>query len=199
MLSNDRKLEIRSQAKKVNDVSEKYQLVHACFAVEKILNEHINRVFQKKLNELRDKLVNEDLNSDEVEKILQKKGQLEIESRRSRVNISICYIDALKGLNATTTRIGTYKNSFIISLPKELENVHKSDGSFDYAKMKELRRLMAHELGHILLHTDYINEDGVIDEDGNKEEESNWFAEVVLELRRERNRNFYSDKNYEKM
>ena len=58
---------------------------------------------------------------------------------------------------------------------------------------------MAHELGHILLHTDYINEDGVVDEDGNKEEESNYFADTVLELRRERNRNFYSDKNYEKM
>ena len=58
---------------------------------------------------------------------------------------------------------------------------------------------MAHELGHILLHTDYINEDGIIDEDGNKEEESNYFADIVLELRRQRNRDFYSDKNYEKM
>ena len=58
---------------------------------------------------------------------------------------------------------------------------------------------MAHELGHILLHTDYIDEEGIIDEDGNREEESNYFAEVVMELRRERNRSFYSNQNYEKM
>ena len=84
-------------------------------------------------------------------------------------------------------------------MPKELEQIRNSNGDFHYAKMKDLRMLMAHELGHILLHTDCINEDGLIDEDGNKEEESNYFAETVIALRRQRNRNFYSNQNYEKM
>ncbi|MBR4083258.1 MAG: ImmA/IrrE family metallo-endopeptidase [Lachnospiraceae bacterium] len=199
MLSPERKEEILEQAKRVNSVAEGYQLIHACFAVQKIINEHINRSFQDKFSDLRERLLKEDLDSDEVEKILQKKKELELENRRTRINISIRYIDTLTGFNATTTRVGTYKNSFIISLPKELEHIRKCDGEFDYIKMKNLRTLMAHELGHILLHTDYIDEEGIIDEDGNREEESNYFAEVVMELRRERNRSFYSNQNYEKM
>lgn len=199
MLSEDRKKEIYDQAKKVNEVAEEFQLIHACFAVQKIINEHINRSFQDKFNDLREQLLKEDLDADGVEKILQKKRELELENRRTRINISIRYIDSLIGFNATTTRVGTYKNSFIISLPKELEHIRKCDGDFDYPKMKSLRKLMAHELGHILLHTDYIDEDGIVDEDGNREEESNYFADVVLDLRRQRNKSFYSNNNYEKM
>lgn len=199
MLSTERKQEIYNQAKKVNDVSEHYQLIHACFAVQNIINEHINGSFQKKFDELREQLLQEELDSDGVTRVLQKKRELETENRRQRINISIRYIDSLTGFNATTTRVGTYKNTFIISLPKELEKIREIEGAFDYEKMKSLRKLMAHELGHILLHTDYINEDGIIDEDGNKEEESNYFADAILDLRRQRNRNFYSDKNFEKI
>lgn len=199
MLSEERKQEIYAQAEKVNAVSEEYQLIHACFAIQKMINEHINSIFQQKFDELRNQLLKENLDSDGVVQILQKKKELEVENRRKRINISIRYIDSLVGYNATTTRVGTYKNSFIISLPKELEHVRKNEGDFDYDKMKNLRKLMAHELGHILLHTDYINEEGIVDEDGNKEEESNYFADVVINLRRERNRKFYSNSNYEKM
>lgn len=199
MLSESRKQEIYKQAKKVSDISEEYQLMHACFAVQKIINEQINRSYEKKFDELREQLIREELDSDGVGRVLQKKKELEMENRRMRINISIRYISSLMGLNATTTRVGTYKNTFIISLPEELERIRNDVGEFDYDKMKNLRKLMAHELGHILLHTEYINEDGVMDADGNKEEESNYFADVILDLRRERNRNFYSDKNFEKM
>lgn len=199
MLSDERKREIYNQAKKINEVSEKYQLIHACFAIQKIINDYINASFQSKFDELREQLLNENLDSDGMAQILQKKRELELENIKKRINISIRYIDSLVGCNATATRVGTYKNSFIISLPKELEHIRNEDGSFDYSKMKRLRKLMAHELGHIVLHTDCINEDGIIDEDGNKEEESNYFADVVIELRQERNKKFYSDKNYEKM
>lgn len=199
MLSDERKREIYNQAKKINEVSEKYQLIHACFAIQKIINDYINASFQSKFDELREQLLNENLDSDGMAQILQKKKELELENIKKRINISIRYIDSLVGCNATATRVGTYKNSFIISLPKELEHIRNEDGSFDYSKMKRLRKLMAHELGHIVLHTDCINEDGIIDEDGNKEEESNYFADVVIELRQERNKKFYSDKNYEKM
>lgn len=199
MLSESRKQEIYKQAKKVNDISEEYQLMHACFAVQKIINEQINKSYEKKFDELREQLIKEELDSDGVERVLQKKKELEMENRRMRINISIRYIGSLVGLNATTTRVGTYKNTFIISLPEELERIRNNVGEFDYNRMKNLRKLMAHELGHILLHTEYINEEGVIDADGNKEEESNYFADVILDLRRQRNRNFYSDKNFEKM
>jgi hypothetical protein len=199
MLSDERKEEILAQARKVNEVSEKYQLIHACFAVQLMINEYINSSYQDKFDKLRKQLVDEDLDSDGVAQILKKKKELEIENIRKRINISIRYIDSLSGFNATTTRVGTYKNSFIISLPMELQNVRNSDGSFDYGKMRQLRQLMAHEIGHILLHTDYINEYGIIDEDGNKEEESNFFADAVLDFRRKRNRDFYSNNNFERM
>lgn len=199
MLSEERKKEIYEQAVNVNTVSEEYQLIHACFATQRIINEHINSVYENKFKEIRQQLMSEDIDSDTVDSLLIKKRELEKENRKKRINISIRYIDSLTGFNATTTRVGTYKNTFIISLPKELEQIRDDEGEFDYSKMKSLRRLMAHELGHILLHTEYINEDGIDDEDGNKEEESNYFAEVILNLRQQRNKKFYSDKNYEEM
>ena len=199
MLSDERKQEIYLQAKKVNSVSEQYQLIHACFAIQKIINEHINNSFKAKFDDLRKELLREDLDGDTLAQILQKKNELEMESRRRRINISVRYCDSLHGANATTTRVGTYKNSFTISLPQELSNVRNEDGSFNYERMRDLRKLMAHELGHILLHTDCINEDGVIDEDGNKEEESDFFADKILQLRRDRNKDFYNDDNFDKI
>jgi len=199
MLSEERKKEIYEQAEQVNLMSEGYQLIHACFAIQKIINEHINSTYEKIFTGFREKLLNEDTDNDTIETLLQKKRELEKENRKKRINISIRYLSSLVGANATTTRVGTYKNTFIISLPEELQHVRCKNGEFDYDKMKTLRMLMAHELGHILLHTDYINEDGIVDEDGNKEEESNYFAQILLDLRRERNKQFYSHNNYEKM
>ena len=89
MLSEERKREIYNQAKRVNDVSEEYQLIHACFAVQKIINEHINSLFQNKFDELRSRLLKEDLDSDGVAQVLQKKKELELENRRKRINIRI--------------------------------------------------------------------------------------------------------------
>ena len=45
MLSEERKQEIFDQAKKVNDISEENQLIHACFAVQKIINEQKAGIF----------------------------------------------------------------------------------------------------------------------------------------------------------
>lgn len=197
MLSNERKQEIYNQAVHVNSIAEGYQLIHACFAIQQIINDHINKAYQTKFNELKNQLKEEDDDGDSLERLLQKKRELEKESRKSRINISIRYISALTGCNASTTRVGTYKNTFIISLPAELEHIRNDNGEFDYQKMKTLRKLMAHELGHILLHTDYINEEGIVDEDGNKEEESNYFADTVIELRQARNKKFYSNHSFE--
>lgn len=117
MLSEERKKEIYKKAQLVNEISEKYQLIHATFAVQKIANEIINQTYAQEFKNLRQELSEVNLSKEKQRQMYEKKKMLEVESRRNRINISIQYIEPLKGMNATTTKIGTYKNSFIISLP----------------------------------------------------------------------------------
>ncbi len=196
MLSEERKKEIYKKAQLVNEISEKYQLIHATFAVQKIANEIINQTYAQEFKNLRQELSEVNLSKEKQRQMYEKKKMLEVESRRNRINISIQYIEPLKGMNATTTKIGTYKNSFIISLPQELEDIRNQDGMFNYEKMKKLRWLMAHELGHILLHSDCIDENGFFEKNGNEEDESDFFAKSVIKLRQERNGEFYSNDNF---
>lgn len=197
MLSQEQKNDIFNKVMQINQVSEGYQLIHACFAAQKIINDQINESYKKKFAELREQLLNAGNDDDTLTTLLNKKKELEIESRKSRINISVQYTSSLTGKNATTTRVGTYKNTFTISLSDELRNIRNEDGTFDYEKMKALREVMAHELGHIVLHADCINEEGLQDIDANKEEESDFFSETVLELRKKRNKLFYSSKAFE--
>ncbi len=199
MLSDERKEEIYSKAQDVNEISEKYQLIHATFAVQKMVNEKINQTYAQEFKKLRKVLLEDNLTDEKQRQILEKKKALEIESRKKRMNISIQYIDSLKGMNATTTKIGIYKNSFIISLPQELGSIRNQDGNFDYEKMRKLRWLMAHELGHILLHSDCIDENGFLKKNGNEEDECDFFAESIIKLRQERNKKFYSNSNFSKI
>lgn len=198
MLSDKRVAEIHECAEKVNRMAEGYQLIHACFAVQKIINERINNLYAKKFDEIRSELSDDSIDMDKATQLLEEKRRLEMENRKKRISISVRYISSLKGMNARTTCVGTYKNSFVISLPEELSCIRDESGEFDYDKMRGLRWLMAHELGHIILHTENINEDGFDECDTDKEEESNCFAKKILELRRERNKKLFDDKNFDK-
>ena len=196
MLSEERKQDIQKQAIEVNKVAEDYQLIHACFAVQKILNERIQNHLKTKVDKLSEKFSDENLSNEQLLLLHKEKTELELECARQHIIISVRYLDTFYGENARVTIIGLYKNVFMISLPAELKGIRDGEGTFDYEKMKRLRKLMAHELGHILLHTDsIINDIDVDDED--KEDESKYFAEIILELRKQRNRKFYGDKCYE--
>jgi Zn-dependent peptidase ImmA (M78 family) len=89
-------------------------------------------------------------------------------------------------------RVVKAENKLIISLPKTLiENSRNKDGSYNENGVKKIREIMAHELGHIALHTDELLKINTLrgskDLDKNLEKEALWFSEKLLRLRHERN------------
>lgn len=189
-----RQQEIKEIATNVNLESEKYQLIHACSAIENLMNEKYKKNYEEAIDKLKGRIKECSVGSDTFNELIKKVSDIKDESRKNRVTISINYLSSLTGKNARTTKIGTY---FMISLPKEMEQIRKEDGTIDFEKMKELRNLMAHELGHILLHSDFINEKGIKPMNHSIEEEAELFADTVIELRRERNKQIYDSRSYE--
>ena len=197
MLTEERKLEIQKQAVLVNSESEKYQLVHACSAIEKILKNQLHAIYQQEFSRLR-KAIREESDVDKREQYMQEAKELMAESNK-RVRIAIEYLEELNEDSARTTR--TKNNLFTIVLPKCMQEVRGIDGHIDVEKMKSIRRLMAHELGHILLHAGSImpgDQNGTETMREDMEEEADWFADELIKLRQERNREIYNNDNYTK-
>lgn len=177
----------------VNNTSEKYQLIHATFAVEKLFQEKKRQESNERIIELRKQLMEE--NDPDRQKAIHREAKELQKGEDKRIRILVNYISQLLETSARITQ--TPNNTFIISLPKSLENIRNENGIIDFEKMKKLRKLMAHELGHIVLHTGIFELESApecvsIDE----EEEANVFSERLIELRRERNTEIYRDDHY---
>lgn len=79
-----------------------------------------------------------------------------------------------------------------------MENPRKEDGKINFDLLQRLRKLMAHELGHIVLHSWILSpcNEGIND---GSEEEVECFANNLIGLRRDRNAEIYEDQYYEKI
>jgi hypothetical protein len=114
-----------------------------------------------------------------------------------KCHIFVDYID----MDKDAGRVVKIANQLIISLPKELLSDSKyEDGSYKESGVKKLREIMAHELGHIALHTEELlkidNLKGSKNLDAQSELEAEWFASELLELRHKRNEDLYKSGNY---
>lgn len=184
--------QIKQLAECVNEISEKYQLIHATFAIEKLLQDKLKEDIRKEMSELRERILNED----------DKEAQLDLfneatdlkTGKRSRVRIIVDYLPQIEDDSARLTR--TPGNTFIIYLPKSMESIRSIDGNINFEKLGRLRKLMAHELGHIVLHSGILCEKEDI-EDSCHEEEADTFANILIELRRKRNAEIYMDRHFE--
>lgn len=197
MLTTERRDEILKQAELVNNCSEKYQLIHACYAIEKILQEQLHIAYQQEFNRLR-KSIQEDKDTDKVNQYMQEAYELMKESNK-KVRITIEYLEQIRENSARTTRTGN--NVFCIALPLCMQNVRNPDGHIDVQKMKAIRHLMAHELGHVILHSDAIipgNQNGTELMERNMEMEADCFADELIRLRQKRNEEIYKNENYKK-
>lgn len=183
-----RKQEIIDIVKQINVASEKYQLIHAIFAIEKMFQKKMQLNWQNEYRDIREKIKNTD-NSDELEVLFDKARELNKDSMH-KVTIVVEYIS---NLEVGSARISTTENhNFQITLPKDMEDIRNIDGSINQESLINLRKLMAHELGHIVLHSGML--DGNITSDPNKgsEEEADYFAEQLLKLRRIHNEEIHS-------
>lgn len=78
------------------------------------------------------------------------------------------------------------------------ENTVDKDAGYNQDIFAKTRRLVSHELGHLVLHTDDLlkieGTQGSLDiKDDEKEEEANLFGEKLIELRSDRNKKMYQN------
>ena len=181
-LSDERVNEIENKAEKVVSESDKYQLLHAIFAIEELYRNSLNENCKKKYDEMKER--NKDASDEESEELIFEYNKAKKEKQKG-IRISLSFIDEME-YNCSRT-IKTLNNVFMISLPKSMENVRTPDGNIDAERLKNLRKLLAHELGHIVLHSKAL---GVVPAkmDEFMEKEADLFAETLLELRKKQNK-----------
>lgn len=179
--------EIHTRAGKVNDISLDYHLTHAVFACDKLLEDSFKEAGKKEIDRFNNALKKacREKNDDIVAKLIKEKKSLKL----VKYHIFVDYID-MDDPNAG--RVIKAENKLIISLPRKLLDQTKGEnGAFIPDGIENLRKVMAHELGHIALHTDKLlfidNMIGSNQLDGEQEQEANWFATELLRLRHERN------------
>lgn len=186
--------EIKEMVQKINRASEKYQLIHATSAIENIFQEKIQNDLKEKFKEIKFKF-DSATDTDEENICLQEAKELRKESHH-RVRIIVEYLSQIKPGNARIVR--TENNNFQITLPKEMEDIRKADGTIDFDILKALRKLMAHEVGHVVLHSGILEEFqkpnlNQWDPDSGSEEEAEFFANQLIELRKIHNEELHKN------
>lgn len=186
---------IQELAAQVNRTSEMYQLIHAMFAIEKMYRDNNSSQYKAKVGQILDCLSNPDLDAEERENLVREAKNLK-ESYNKKVNILVDYIPQMQKNSARIT--WTQNNTFMIVLPKSMESTRDADGKINFEVLAALRKLMAHELGHIVLHSGLFNSPCDV-QSGHKqieisaasEEEAELFASSLISLRRNRNAEIY--------
>lgn len=194
-----RKKEIREKAEKITHESEKFQLIHATYAARSMIKGMVMEYYKKRFEELSKRIVERIKNGLDIENETAEKKELLAKTKQSSFHIDVEYIDTHTEEMARVIKV---ENAFVINLPKSLAlRVFKDDGTYNYEVIQKIRRLMAHELGHLILHTDELlriestQGSKMLSTDEN-EEEARYFADELINLRRERNDRFYKDKAY---
>lgn len=191
MLIGERE-QIYEKAKWVNRISDEYQLIHATFALEKILNDEIKAAYEKEITKLREEIANE-TEPEKLALIFQRAKELKEVQRQKKIKICLIYLKEIEEDSARTTKT---KNTYMILLPEKLKEIRNADGSMNFEKLRRLRHLIAHELGHIFLHSDSIlceDSAGTGRLEGKAEEEADCFAAQLIELQRRRNQELFTD------
>lgn len=177
-MTDDRKKEIRELAASIDRFSEKYQLIHPTVAIEKLFKDKMQEEYAVQFEGLRQQILVEK-DKEKCEALYKQVAELKEESNK-RIRIFIEYSDKVLENSARTTR--TPNNVFMIILPKSMATIRNKDEKIDFERLDALRLLMAHELGHIALHSGILNLDAPIDSE--KEQEANYFAKELIALRR---------------
>lgn len=195
-MNTERKKYIYDRAEQVSHKSEQYQLIHATYACQMLIKQIIMDEFTKRYDSLLERIEKKMLNGLNYEKEQAEKEEIAALIKQRSFHIDVAYIDTTSEDDARIVKI---YNAFVINLSKSLLNkIFEPDGNYNYVTIHKIRKLMAHELGHIALHTKelfYIDgtQGSKLIIDPEKEEEANIFGEKLLELRKLRNKKVYQD------
>lgn len=194
-----RKKEIRDKAKEITTASEKFQLIHATYAARSMIKDMVMDYYKGKYKELAERIHDRMKRGLDIENEINEKNELMAKVKQNNFYIDVEYIETRTEDMARVIKI---ENAFVINLPKSLaKRIFDSDGNYNYDVIQKIRKLMAHELGHLILHTDELlhieGTQGSIElSDDEREREATYFADELIQLRRERNDRFYRDKAY---
>lgn len=178
MLTAERERVIENWATKIDNFSEKYQLSHAIVAIERLYKDKVQEDCAKLFNELRESIMNSE--GDSLADYRKQAMDLQKESTK-RIHILIEYSDQIEANSSRTTR--TKNDTFLISLPRSMANIRQTDGKIDFNLYTNLRKLMAHELGHVVLHSGFFDSTSSSKTKEEEEYEATFFAEKLLALR----------------
>lgn len=201
-MNTGRKKEIQDKAKEINALSEQFQLVHATYASSEYIRTVVREFYQKELDNLKIRILDKTKKDQDTTQELLEKSELENLIRRNNYIIDIGYIDVSDENIARVVKLG---KSFTIYLAKSLkDSIFKPNGDFDYDVIGKIRELMAHEIGHMVLHSKELlleeSTQGSLNiKDAEKEEEADIFGKELLELRRDRNRKIRADGGADKL
>ena len=196
MLTSVRKNEIRKKVSNIIESSDKYYFIHATYACQLMVKDLVSAYYIEECRKLSNNIRERTKRGGEIPDELQEEYQrLMVMVKEGRAHIDIDYIDTSSEDEA---RVIKTSNAFVINLPKSLaERVTYEDGSFNKEVVQKIRELMAHELGHLMLHTDELlkiegtqGSKEITEEE--KEAEARFFAENILKMRTQRNEDLHS-------
>ena len=183
-------------AQEIEKESERYQLIHATHASQSLIREAVSVYFKKEYDKLFEAVKERTIKGLDCDKQQKRMAELDILRKKMGFHVDVVYVGMRDEDSARAVKI---ENAFVIYLPKSLgDRIVRENGDFDYEVIRKVRCLMAHELGHIVLHTDDLlktestqGSKEVLDEE--KEMEAQYFGNELIELRRERNRKIRHD------
>jgi hypothetical protein len=185
-----RMAEIRATAKRVYDISFDYHLTHAVFGSDEFLVEKRITDKQKEIKKVNDEL-QAAVKVGDQNKVNTLMGRIELLKGmlRRKFLIMIEYSSLMR--DPEGGRVINNGKELIITLPKMiLKGLMDETGKLQKEPVMKLRKIMAHELGHIVLHTDIITGaqplDGYREQLKNQEWEADVFGEELLRLYKEK-------------
>lgn len=195
-MDNKRKEEIQQKAMEVSRKSEQFQLIHATYACQMLIKQIVMDDYVKQYKFLSERIEEKMLKGANFEKEIEEKARLEVLIKQRSFHIDVAYIETSSDDAARVVKIN---NAFVINLSKSLaEHIFDSNGDYNYDIIRQIRKLMSHELGHLALHTNELlqidsTQGSKLIDDDEKENEADCFGEELLELRKLRNEKIYHD------
>lgn len=178
--------EIVQKAHEVHDVSFNFHLAHAFLACDKLLEDEARSIGK----EARKKL------STDLGKALEKKDHVKVtnllkEKNSYKTRKYHLVVDYVNMSDPNAGRVINIENHLVVTLPKKLaESARGSNGELLEEGVEKYRKIMGHELGHVILHTEPLLQ--VPGADGTTrlshlDREANLFADELLRLCKEQN------------
>ena len=146
---------IKEKAKEIYDLSLNFHLCNAMIACDRYMKSKFRNKLNKELEQINIEymkaLKREDV--DKIKRLKEDMDKLKKDLKEKKYVISLDYVPSMGEESGRVIRQG---NCLCITLPQSLRDKQQSDVNV----VRKLEKTMAHEIGHIILHTDDVFKQG---------------------------------------